>query len=287
MNHLKSSRKVLTDLFLESAGAMLAAAGIVNFAAPAGFPMAGVSGVSLIFHRLLGAPVGAMTLLLNLPIAALCFRILGRRFFLRSLRTLLLASFLMDVVAPLLPLYRGDRILAALCAGVLTGLGYALIYARGSSTGGADFIVLSVKKARPHLSLGRITFLADLLVVAAGTLLVSRSLDDLIYGILVSFLLSRVMDKVLSGVSAGKLGLIITEHPRAAAEKIDALTGRGCTFLKAEGSYSHREKPVVLCACGSRQMFRIRDALKEMEPSAFVIILDSNEVMGKGFSGRP
>lgn len=286
MRHPKNSKKIFADLALEAAGAMLAALGIVNFAVPAGFPMVGISGISLIFHRLFGTPVGAVTLLLNLPIAVFCFRFLGRGFFLRSLRTLLLASFLMDGVAPLLPLYRGDKILAALCAGVLTGLGYGLIYARGSSTGGADFIVLSIKKLRPHLSLGKITFLMDLLVVSAGALLVSRSLDRLICGILVSFLLSRVMDKVLSGVSAGKLGLIITEHPRAVAEKIDALIGRGCTFLKAEGSYSRREKPIVLCACSSRQMFRIRDALKETEPSAFVIILDSNEVVGKGFSGR-
>lgn len=286
MRHPKNSKKIFADLALEAAGAMLAALGIVNFAVPAGFPMVGISGISLIFHRLFGTPVGAVTLLLNLPIAVFCFRFLGRGFFLRSLRTLLLASFLMDGVAPLLPLYRGDKILAALCAGVLTGLGYGLIYARGSSTGGADFIVLSIKMLRPHLSLGKITFLMDLLVVSAGALLVSRSLDRLICGILVSFLLSRVMDKVLSGVSAGKLGLIITEHPRAVAEKIDALIGRGCTFLKAEGSYSRREKPIVLCACSSRQMFRIRDALKETEPSAFVIILDSNEVVGKGFSGR-
>lgn len=286
MRHPKNSKKIFADLALEAAGAMLAALGIVNFAVPAGFPMVGISGISLIFHRLFGTPVGVVTLLLNLPIAVFCFRFLGRGFFLRSLRTLLLASFLMDGVAPLLPLYRGDKILAALCAGVLTGLGYGLIYARGSSTGGADFIVLSIKMLRPHLSLGKITFLMDLLVVSAGALLVSRSLDRLICGILVSFLLSRVMDKVLSGVSAGKLGLIITEHPRAVAEKIDALIGRGCTFLKAEGSYSRREKPIVLCACSSRQMFRIRDALKETEPSAFVIILDSNEVVGKGFSGR-
>ena len=286
MRHPKNSKKIFADLALEAAGAMLAALGIVNFAVPAGFPMVGISGISLIFHRLFGTPVGAVTLLLNLPIAVFCFRFLGRGFFLRSLRTLLLASFLMDGVAPLLPLYRGDKILAALCAGVLTGLGYGLIYARGSSTGGADFIVLSIKMLRPHLSLGKITFLMDLLVVSAGALLVSRSLDRLICGILVSFLLSRVMDKVLSGVSAGKLGLIITEHPRAVAEKIDALIGRGCTFLKAEGSYSRREKPIVLCACSSRQMFRIRDALKATEPSAFVIILDSNEVVGKGFSGR-
>lgn len=284
MHTAKSRKKFFLDLLVETAGAMLAAVGIVNFASPAGFPMVGISGIALIFHRLLGAPIGTTALLLNLPIAAVCFRILGKRFLLRSLRTLLIVSFLTDTAAPLLPLYQGDKLLAALCAGVLTGLGYALIYTRGSSTGGADFLVLSFKKLHPHISLGKITFLGDLLVVSAGTLLVSRQFDNLIYGILVSFLLSTVVDKVLYGVSAGKLGLIITDHPKAVAEKIDALIGRGSTFLKAEGGYSGRDKPVVLCACNNKQMFMIRSAIREMEPSAFVIILESNEVLGEGFS---
>lgn len=279
-----TAEKIICDILLEAAGGMLAAVGIVNFASPAGFPMVGVSGIALIFHRLLGTPIGTVSLLLNLPIAAVCFRILGRRFLLRSLRTMLLTTFLMDAAAPLLPLYQGDKILAALCAGVLTGLGYALIYARGSSTGGADFIVLSFKKKNPHISLGKITFFNDLLVVTAGAFLTSGEIDGLICGILVSFLLSAVVDKVLYGINAGKLGLIITDRPRAVAEKIDALIGRGCTFLKASGSYSGREKPVVLCACNNKQMFLIREAIKEMEPSAFVIILESNEVLGEGFS---
>lgn len=286
MGRLKINKKLLYDILVESAGGMLAAIGIVNFASPAGFPMVGVSGISLIFHHLLGTPIGAVALLLNLPIAAACFRILGRRFFIRSLRTILITSFLTDSAAPLLPLYHGDKMLAALCAGLLTGLGYALIYARGSSTGGADFIVLSVKKLHPHISLGRITFLCDLLVVAAGAVLVSHEIDGLIYGIIISFLLSTVVDKVLYGISAGKLGLIITDRPKAVSEKIDALIGRGSTFLKAEGSYSGKEKPVVLCACNNKQMFIIRNAIQEMEPSAFVIILESNEVLGEGFSRR-
>ena len=284
MERSGTCKKLIWDLLAETAGGMLAAVGIVNFASPAGFPMVGVSGISLIFHRLLGTPIGAVALLLNLPIAAVCFPILGRRFFLRSLRTMLLTTFLMDTAAPLLPLYTGEKVLAALCSGVLTGLGYALIYARGSSTGGTDFLVLSLKKKNPHLSLGKITFCSDLLVIAAGTILVSPEIDRLICGVLISFLLSAVVDKVLYGISAGKLGLIITDHPVAVAEKIDALIGRGCTFLKAEGSYSGREKPVVLCACNNKQMFLIRDAVKEMEPSAFVIILESNEVLGEGFS---
>ena len=64
-------------------------------------------------------------MLLNIPIALLCFKVLGRQFFLRSVRTILITSFLMDYAAPLFPLYEGDRMLAAICTGILSGLGFA------------------------------------------------------------------------------------------------------------------------------------------------------------------
>ncbi len=72
---------------------------------------------------------------------------------------MLLSSFIVDYVAPLFPVYQGDRLLAALCTGVFCGIGYAMIYTRNSSTGGADFIIMAVKALRPHLSMGNISFL--------------------------------------------------------------------------------------------------------------------------------
>ena len=99
----------------------------------------------------------------------------------------------------------------------------------------------------------------------------------------VSFLLSAVMDKVMYGLDAGKLTLIITDSPRQVAERIDQLVGRGATFLKAEGSYSGKKKDVVLCACNNKQMYPIRRLVREIDPDAFVIILESNEVLGEGF----
>lgn len=287
MNTLHSkiwyAKKWSIDIFIDILGGIFIALGTYNFAAAAEFPMVGVNGIALIFYQLWGLPIGRTAMLLNIPIAVFCFKVLGRRFFLRSVRTILITSFLMDYAAPLFPVYEGDRMLAAICTGILSGLGFALIYMRDSSTGGADFIILSLKSLHPHLTIGKISFAMDAVIVLLGVMIVSKDVDSLIYGIIISFLLSTMVDKVMYGISAGKLTLIVTEHSWEVAEKIDQVTGRGSTFLKAQGSYSGEDKDVVMCACNNKQMYGIRSVVKEIDPNAFIIIMESNEVLGEGF----
>lgn len=287
MNTLHSkiwyAKKWSIDIFIDILGGIFIALGTYNFAAAAEFPMVGANGIALIFYQLWGLPIGRTAMLLNIPIAVFCFKVLGRRFFLRSVRTILITSFLMDYAAPLFPVYEGDRMLAAICTGILSGFGFALIYMRDSSTGGADFIILSLKSLHPHLTIGKISFAMDAVIVLLGVMIVSKDVDSLIYGIIISFLLSTMVDKVMYGISAGKLTLIVTEHSREVAEKIDQVTGRGSTFLKAQGSYSGEDKDVVMCACNNKQMYGIRSVVKEIDPNAFIIIMESNEVLGEGF----
>ena len=287
MNTLHSkiwyAKKWSIDILIDILGGIFISLGTYNFAAAAEFPMVGVNGIALIFYQLWGLPIGRTAMLLNIPIAVFCFKVLGRRFFLRSVRTILITSFLMDYAAPLFPVYEGDRMLAAICTGILSGLGFALIYMRDSSTGGADFIILSLKALHPHLTIGKISFAMDAVIVLLGVMIVSKDIDSLIYGIIISFLLSTMVDKVMYGISAGKLTLIVTEHSREVAEKIDQATGRGATFLKAQGSYSGEDKDVVMCACNNKQMYGIRSVVKEIDPDAFIIIMESNEVLGEGF----
>lgn len=276
-------KKWSIDISIDILGGVLIALATYNFAAASEFPVVGLNGIALIFYHLWGLPIGKVALLLNIPIALCCFRILGRNFFLRSLRTILITSFLMDYAAPLFPVYHGDRMLAAICTGVLSGLGFALIYMRDSSTGGADFVMLTLKALNPHLTLGKIAFVMDALIVLLGTVIVSKDIDSLIYGMIISFLLSTVVDKVMYGIDAGKMTLIVTDYAKEVAQKIDEVTARGATFLKAEGSYSGEDKNVVMCACNNKQMYSIRNAVKEIDPKAFIIIMESNEVLGEGF----
>lgn len=249
------------------------------------FPMVGFNGIALIFYHLFGLPIGTVAMLLNIPVAIACFRILGKDFYPLH-RTIIITSVIMDVVAPMFPVYTGDRMLAAICTGIFSGLGYALIYMRNTSTGGSDFIMLSIKALNPHLSLGKISFALEAIVVLIGTILVSKDIDSLIYGMMISFILSAVVDKVMYGIDSGKMSLIVTDFPVEVAARIDEEVGRGSTFLKAEGSYSHIQRDVVLCACNNKEMYGIRKVVKEIDPKAFIIIVESNEVLGEGFKAH-
>lgn len=279
----KSKGKELAiDIVVDIVGNMLIAIGVYNFAANSGFPVAGISGIALIFYHLFGLPIGVMTVVLNIPIILLCYKLLGKEFLLRSLKTMIIAWPLMDIVAPMLPVYSGDRMLSAICVGVFSGLGYALIYLRNSSTGGADFIIMSIRALKPHLSIGKIAFITDVVIVGLGGVLFGDT-DSIIYGLILTYILSTVVDKVMYGIDAGKMTLVVTDHSKEVAEKIDELTARGCTFLRGVGSYSGEEKMVVMCACSNKEMHKVQKAVKEVDNRAFLIMMESNEVRGEGF----
>lgn len=171
---MQKAKAFATQLLWEFIGSVFIAAGIYNFAVQAKFPMTGFSGISIILYRLLNIPIGLSTIVLNIPLAIVCYRLLGKKFFISSLRCMVLSSLMIDYVAPLFPVYEGDRLLAALCTGVFGGIGYALIYSKNSSTGGSDFIIMAVKAIKPHLSLGKIAFWSDVGIILVGRNFIPR-----------------------------------------------------------------------------------------------------------------
>lgn len=275
-------KKFAVQIFWELLGSVCIAAGIYNFAVQAKFPMTGFSGISIILYRILGVPIGLSTIFLNIPVAILCYKLLGRKFFISSLRCMVISSVMIDYVAPLFPVYEGDRLLAALCTGVFAGLGYAIIYMQNSSTGGTDFIIMAVKALMPHLSLGKIAFASDILIILVGGILF-KDMDGIIYGMIVNFLFAVVVDKLMYGINSGKMTLIVTEHGREICNVIDNCCQRGSTILKGAGGYQGDAKEVVMCACSNKEMYLVQRAVKEADPASFMIVLESNEVHGEGF----
>ena len=272
----------LRDTAVELLGSALTGIAIYNFAVPAAFPMTGFSGLALILYRLFSLPIGVMTIVLNVPVAFLCYRLLGRQFFFRSIRCMILSALFIDYIAPLLPVYTGGRMIAAICTGVIGGMGYAMIYVCNSSTGGSDFIVMAVKAVRPHVQLGRIIFITDAIIIGLGGL-IFLDFDGVIYGLIIDYIYAIVTDKLMYGMNAGKLALIVTDYGRAAADKIDELCGRGTTIIEARGGYRGDRRDVVMCACSTKEMLTVERAVKLIDPNSFTVILESNEVLGEGF----
>ena len=270
------------QIFWELIGSAFIAVGIYNFAVQAKFPMTGFSGISIILYQLFGLPIGLSTIILNIPVAFFCYRLLGSGFLFSSIRCLIVSSIFIDYIAPFFPVYTGSRLLAALCTGIIAGIGYAIIYMQNSSTGGSDFIIMAVKALKPHISLGKIAFLSDIGIILTGGI-IFQDMDGIIYGMIVNYLFAMVVDKIMYGINAGKITLIVTKNGKRICQLIDDCIQRGSTILPANGGYQGEEKQVVICACNNKEMYLIQQAVKETEPDSFCIILESNEVHGEGF----
>lgn len=278
----KSQRSVAADLGCELLGSLILAVTTYNVALFAEFPMTGFSGIAMILYRLFKIPMGFSTIFLNIPVAALCGRLIGKEFLIKSFRCMVISSLMLDYLAPLLPVYQGDRMIAALITGALGALGYAMIYVRGSSTGGADFIIMAVKAIKPHLNLGTIAFLSDVGIILAGGM-IFEDLDGIVYGMIINLLFATVVDKVILGMNAGKVALIVTDYGKQVAKEVDRCCMRGSTILNAAGGYQLERKDVVMVAGSNKDIYQVQKRIREMDPGAFLIIMESNEVHGEGF----
>lgn len=275
-------KQILLDLIYNIAGSILYAAGIYTFAGNGGFAPGGVSGLALIMNHLWALPVGTATLLLNIPLIAISYRTVGKRLLIKSGVTMVISTIFLDVVFPLFPAYSGNRMMAALFSGVFLGAGMALFYIRGSSSGGIDFLALTIKKKKPHITIGIITMLIDLAVILLGVP-VFGDIDSVLYGVLATFVATVVIDKILYGIGAGTLAVIVTGKGKETAKRIAEAVDRGVTSLNAVGAYTGQERDVLLCACSKAEAYMIRAAVREADKEAFIMFTETSEVFGEGF----
>lgn len=275
-------KKAVWDVSIDIISGFFIGIGIYNFAVNANFPMAGFSGIALILYRLFAIPMGLSVMIMNIPVSVLCYKMLGKTFFFNSIRSLIISSIMIDHVVPLLPVYSGERMLAAICTACFSGLGYAMIFMNGSSTAGTDFITMAIRSKKPYLSIGKIILVMDCLIVLLGGLIL-KDVNSLIYGLIITYIMTTVMDKLLYGLDEGKTALIITTKGLSIAGVIDHYVDRGSTILKGKGSYSGQDRDIVMCACSNKQMYTLRKMVKQTDPSAFIVIMDSSEVVGEGF----
>ncbi len=170
------------NILFYTIGSLLMSLGLYTFALHAQFAPGGVSGVAIMLNHFTGWPIGMVTLTLNLPLIAVCIKVVGGAFVARSVYTMLINIVFMDVIFPLFPSYYGNPLLAAMFTGICMGAGLAIIYMRGASSGGVDFITMSIKKIRPHFSVGQIAIAMDAVVILSGGA-AFRNIDAVLCGL--------------------------------------------------------------------------------------------------------
>lgn len=278
----KKTKTFVIDLLCDLIGGLLYSMGIYTFAKMADFAPGGISGLALIINYLSDLPIGITTLALNVPLVLISYKVVGKQFLMKTARSMIICTLYLDLIFPLTPAYTGSPFMAALYSGVCLGAGMAFFYMRGSSSGGTDFLIMTIKVKHPHFSFGLVTMGIDLFVILLGWA-VFGNVDAVLYGLASSFVCSTVMDKILYGMGAGKLIIIITNKGQELAALIGEITERGSTMIKAMGTYTGENRDVLLCACSKSQTYTITNAAHKLDPGAFIMVTETSEVFGEGF----
>ena len=279
------------DFFVCLLGTLIYAVSINYFVEPMDFVPGGVTTLAIIVHHFVPfIGIGAFVFLMNIPLFLLAFRKLGVWFVLKTAGVAGLLALSIDLVDYLFSKfhlrYSGDeKILAAIFGGIICGVGIGLVFTRGVTTGGTDIIVRLLKLRFPHLSVGKLVLIVDFTVILLAGL-VYRSVETILFSLVVVLLDSFGVDYVLKGRSDSKMLLIVTDHYEEVKTDIIGQCDRGVTILDATGGYTGEPKKMLLTVVRAPEVIRVRRIVAKYDERPFIIISDSSEVLGEGFKSH-
>lgn len=282
---LKQGFRTVGDFLMLLLGSGLYSIGVMCFLTPSRITPGGLTGISAILSQVAFGSTGVWVLLLNIPLLLLGFRKFGGKFVRKTAIATLLCAVLLDVLGTILPTYSGDRLLAAIFGGVLSGTGLALVMLRGASTGGIDIAAKLIHAAHAHLSIGRLMLMIDAGIVALAAVYYQQ-LETAMYSGVALFASSTIMDNLLYGADKGKLVLIVTRNPKAVAEDIFRSVKRGVTVLDTRGGYTGEQRTMLLCAARRQEVSAVLRIVRERDARAFTVVAEAGQIIGEGFFSR-
>ena len=277
-----SAKEIVREWAYIVGGAACYAVGYCFFFYPNSVVPGGVTGVSTIVNFLTGAPVGVLSIVLNIPLFAFAWRHFGLRFMLMSGAGMALTYIFIDVFNLLGFAATHDPLLACTIGAALNGTGLGLVYRSGATTGGTDIIAKVLRQKYPYINFGTFIMALNVVIISAYAL-IFRRLDAAFYAVIAMFVVSRAIDTVLYGLDTSKVCYLISNKSAELDEAITATMHRGVTKLRGEGGYTGEEREVLMCVIKKRQITDIRKLVKAIDPNAFFIVTDAKDVFGNGF----
>jgi uncharacterized membrane-anchored protein YitT (DUF2179 family) len=287
------SKKWFISYSLIVIGSVILAAGFVFFISPYKIVPGGVYGIAIVIHYLTeglfswaptGFPIGLMGLILNVPLTYLGIRILGPRFGVKTVVGFVLTSVFMDVITYFYgeaPLVEGDALLSSIFGGVLVGIGLGLIFKSKATSGGSDIVAMIIAKYT-RLPLGQLMIYVDSAIVLIG-LVVFADWKIPLYSWIVIYVTGKTIDIVLQGVSVDKTLFIISDKFEQIRERIINDLNRGGTYIPGKGMFNGQEKTIIFTVVNRREMALLEEYIHEIDPKAFLTVLEANEILGEGF----
>ncbi|RAR45163.1 YitT family protein [Paenibacillus sp. MDMC362] len=269
------------------AGSAIYAFGLMYFIIPNELMEGGVTGITVLLNYAFNISPSISTMALNIPLFLVGMKILGKRQSIYTglgIASLTLFLWLFEALIDrgyVVPFHtEQDYILAALYAGVTLGAGLGIVFRFGGTTGGSDIIARIINR-KFGFSMGQIILSLDILII--GLSLFFIPLERILYTLVAVFIASKVIDFIQEGAYAAKAFTIISDQAPEIAHRISSEMDRGVTLIPAIGAYSKQAKHMVYCVVSRQEIRRLTGIAKSLDPRAFIIINDVNDVHGEGF----
>ena len=283
--------RIIQSQFMRDLPAIMLGCAIAAFATdvfmiPNGLAAGGLTGLATIIAELgrragISLPVGIQTIVMNALLLLVVVRSGGLKYVVQTVTGFVFFGFFTDLFAPfVLHLQHEDIMLSALWGGIVSGIGYGLVFRCGANTGGSDTIGQIIAR-KSSLPVGATVMAIDVAVCAASAPVFSVA--NALYAALSMVLMGYVVDMVVDGGNTQRAAFIISDHFEDIEHDILHAMDRGCTRLMAQGSWTKKDRPVLFFVLSRREISIIKTIVYEHDADAMLIITDVNEAIGYGF----
>ena len=273
----------LKNLCMILLGNTVYALAIVMFILPNDMITGGTTGLGIAIHHYFGLPIHTFVLIFNTWMFLLGAAVLGMKFALTTLVSTFYYPVILGVLEqiPALQNVTDDKMLSTICGGLMIGMGIGIVIRCGASTGGMDIPPLVLNK-KFGLPVSVMLYVFDFIILISQMLFTNK--EEIVYGILLVLIYTVILDKVLLMGSTRTKVEIMTEKYEELNRLIQERLDRGTTLVYTQTGYLRNDQPMILTVVSNRELMRLNQLVQEIDPHAFMIIGNVNEVRGRGFS---
>lgn len=268
-------------------GTLIIAAGIYFFKFPNHFSVGGVSSFAVLLSKLLNYAVTESQIMsiANGVLLVVALIVFGKSFAIKTIYStalLSLSTLLFEWWVPLSAPITDQMFLELILTIGAIAIGSAILFSQGASSGGTDVIAMIIKKFT-NADIGTALLMTDAVMAIASGFIFYDHPEICLYSIVGLVLKSFIVDNVIDGFNRNKFFIIVTNKEKEACDFIHNMLHRGATISKCIGSYSGEEKSMITTVLNRAQAGMLKKYLKEIDPSAFTVITNSSDIVGKGF----
>ncbi|MBR3963519.1 MAG: YitT family protein [Oscillospiraceae bacterium] len=285
MNTENSVIKFIKEYGLLTIASLLMILSTWLFKYPNNFTFGGVNGISILLSKIIEVPASTLNLVMNIVLLVIGFVVLGKVFAGKTLYVTLLSTVglsALDLIHPITEPITDEPVIELLFAVALPAVASAILFNMDASSGGTDIVAMLLKKYTT-MEIGTAIFAVDIIISVSAFVVFDFATG--LYSLTGLFAKTLIMDGAIENLNLCKYFTIITTNPKPICDFIHHELHRSATIYKAEGAYSHTEKNIVLVVLKRSQAVRLRRFIKDVEPTAFMMITNSSEIIGKGFRG--